>query len=72
MILGILLIFIGALFLLKNLGLVQLPASIWSLLYPLIIIIIGIHLVNWTLRGRKYKDAFVDRYLRRKHPEDQD
>lgn len=66
MILGILLIFIGALYLLKNLGLVVLPTSFWSLLYPLIVIVLGIHFVNWALRGRKYKDAFVDRYLRRR------
>lgn len=59
MILGIFLILIGVVYLLKNLGFIVLPASFWSLLYPLLLVVIGIYLVIGARKGKHYLDLFL-------------
>ena len=52
---GIFLILIGVVFFLKNLGLIELPSSFWSFLWPLILIVVGVHITIAVRRARQYK-----------------
>lgn len=53
---------LGALLLLKNLGLIVLPASVWSILYPVILIALGLWIVSLVQRGRQYKHWMMNKY----------
>ena len=55
MIFGTFLILIGVVFFMKNLGLLELPSTFWSFLWPLAIIMIGVHVVIGAQRARQYK-----------------
>ena len=62
MLLGIFLVILGAMFLLKNLGLIALPVSFWSLVWPILILLIGIHIIIGVRRGKRYKEWFTRRW----------
>jgi len=66
MLLGTFLVLLGAVLLLKNLGVIILPASVWSILYPIILIALGLWIVNLVRRGRHYKHWMMNRYWGRK------
>ena len=55
MILGTFLVLIGIVFFLKNLGLIVLPSSFWSFIWPLLIILVGVHIAIGAQRARQYK-----------------
>ena len=50
---GLVILFFGLAFLLRNLGIIYFPGSFWSLFYPLIIIGFGAVLICVTYEGRK-------------------
>ena len=52
---GTFLVLIGVVFFLKNLGLIVLPNSFWSFLWPLLLIVIGVHIAIAAQRARQYK-----------------
>ena len=62
MFLGLFLVILGALLLFKNLGLIVLPASVWSILYPVILIALGLWIVSLVQRGRQYKHWMMNRH----------
>lgn len=55
MILGTFLVLIGVVFFLKNLGLLELPSSFWSFIWPLLLVVIGVHIAVGAKRAREYK-----------------
>lgn len=61
---GIIIVFFGLTFLLRNLGFLNFTASFWSIFYPLIIIIFGSVIVFVTHEGKKIlkriKKLFLD------------
>ncbi|MEJ0021196.1 MAG: DUF5668 domain-containing protein [Candidatus Doudnabacteria bacterium] len=71
MFLGLFLVILGALLLFKNLGLIVLPASVWSILYPVILIVLGLWLISIVQRGRAYKHWMMNRYWGRRDDEEQ-
>jgi hypothetical protein len=56
MFLGLILILIGGLFLLRNLGL--LPVGIWEVLWPSLLILLGIYLIFLTQRFQIFWKRF--------------
>lgn len=66
MILGLFLMILGLLLLLRNLGLITLPASVWSVLYPIILVLLGIWIMALVQRGRHYKHWMMNRYWGRR------
>ncbi len=56
---SLLLILLGVIFLLKNLGL--LAGNIWSLIWPLVLILIGVYLI---VKGRRHRALWMN--IRRK------
>ena len=62
MFLGLFLVILGALLLFKNLGLITLPASVWSIMYPLILIALGLWIVSLVQRGRQAKHWMMNKY----------
>ena len=69
MLLGLFLVILGGLLLLKNLGIIILPASIWSILYPIILIALGLWIVSLVQRGRAYKHWMMNKYWGRRDDE---
>lgn len=61
MIIGVLVIFLGVILLLKNLGLIELPASVWSIFYPLVFIVIGLYLAIFTQKGKRWGRKIADK-----------
>lgn len=70
MLLGLFLVILGGLLLLKNLGVIVLPASVWSILYPIILIVLGFYLIMLVQRGRQYKHWMMNRYWGRSDDEE--
>ena len=58
MIPGIVIVALGTLFLLRNLGVIEFDAGFWSVLYPLILIGIGISLIYAAREWRRYVQWF--------------
>jgi uncharacterized membrane protein len=56
MFLGLILILIGTIFLLRNLGL--LPVEIWSVFWPSLLILLGIYLIFISQRVRTFWSRF--------------
>jgi len=63
MFLGLILILIGALFLLRNLGL--LPVGAWSVFWPSLLILLGIYLIFLCQRVRSFWQRLWDRIWRK-------
>lgn len=70
MFLGLFLVILGGLILLKNLGIIVLPASVWSIFYPVVLIALGLWIVNLVQRGRQYKHWMMNRYGGRRNLDD--
>ena len=64
MILGLFLLCLGLVFLLRNLGLIILPANFWAVFYPIVLIVLGLYLALAAHKGRKYKEMFMGRFKR--------
>jgi uncharacterized integral membrane protein len=65
MILGLFLVLLGIVFFLKNLGIIVLPNSFWSFMWPLLLIVIGIYMAMAAHRGRQYKHWLFNRGWKR-------
>jgi len=65
MILGAVLIILGVVFLLKDLGLISLTTGFWSLFWPAILVVIGLYVVLAEVRIRRFKNSLAGRILRR-------
>jgi len=64
---GVIVIFLGVLFLLKNTGVIQMDMSFWGIFWPLFLIFIGLKMVlgsgikrytfwNWSKPSRRDED----------------
>ena len=69
MILGLFLLCLGLVFLLRNLGLIILPANFWSVFYPIVLIVLGLYLALAAHKGRKYREMFMGRFRRKSDDE---
>ncbi len=69
MILGLFLLCLGLVFLLRNLGLIILPANFWSVFYPIVLIVLGLYLALAAHKGRRYKEMFMGRLKRNRDDE---
>jgi hypothetical protein len=49
---GLILIALGVLFLLKNLGIIS--GSVWDIFWPILLIVLGLEILISTLRKRKF------------------
>jgi hypothetical protein len=66
MILGIFIIVLGSVLLLRNLGLITLPAGFWSLFFPLFLIVIGIYIIIAVKKGKEYWDRAIEKFAKGK------
>ncbi|HLE17752.1 MAG TPA: DUF5668 domain-containing protein [Syntrophales bacterium] len=66
MILGIFIIIFGLVLLLRNLGLITLPISFWSLFSPLFLIVIGIYVIIAVKKGKEYWDQAIKKFIKGK------
>lgn len=66
MILGIFIIVLGFVLLLRNLGLITLPTSFWSLFLPLFLMVIGIYIIIAVKKGKEYWDRAIEKFAKGK------
>ncbi len=66
MILGIFIVVFGLVLLLRNLGLITLPISFWSLFFPLFLMMIGIYVIMAVKKGREYWDQAIKKFIKGK------
>jgi hypothetical protein len=66
MILGIFIIVFGLVLLLRNLGLISLPISFWSLFFPLFLIVGGIYIIIAVKKGKEYWDRAIEKFAKGK------
>ena len=62
MIIGSLVIFLGIILLLRNLGIIELPTSVWSIFYPLVFIVVGIYMIIGTRKGREWGSRICGKF----------
>ena len=67
MILGLFLLLLGIVFFLKNLGIIVLPSSFWSFIWPLLLVVTGIYVAMAAHRGRQYKHWLFNRSWKHKN-----
>ena len=63
MILGIFIIVMGLVLLLRNLGLIALPASFWSIFFPLFLVVSGIYIIIAVKKGKAYWDQAIKKFF---------
>ena len=66
-VIGFILLALGAIFLLANLGLIAIPASAWSVIWPILLMGLGLYFLWGYYRLRNYKYRLLDRYTKPHH-----
>jgi uncharacterized membrane protein len=59
-------IVLGLVLLLRNLGLITLPISFWSLFFPLFLMVIGIYVIMAVKKGKEYWDQAIKKFIKGK------
>lgn len=62
MLLGLFLLIIGIILLLKNLGIIVISQGFWSVVGPVILILLGIYIMSVVQRGRQYRNWLIKRF----------
>lgn len=62
MLFGAILVFLGVVYLLDNLGILNINQNFWNILWPIVLIVIGIYILEGSAKFRKIKN---NRYYRR-------
>lgn len=63
MVIASILLFIGILYLLRNLGLVELPLNFFDLLWPLFLIALGLYIFIGVSRFKVFKHTIYQRWM---------
>lgn len=56
MVIGLVFLFIGVIYLLKNLNIIQVPVMLGDIIIPILLIVAGTYLIIWSVKIRKLKD----------------